>query len=114
MVNITINGKDFEAAEGSNLLDFCEKKGIHIPHLCHKKGLSPVGVCRLCLVKVTGMRGLVPACTTKITQGMQVVTHDEEINALRRLNLEMLLSEHEHNCLVCESNGRTEWQNLVS
>ncbi len=113
MVNITINGKDFKAAEGSNLLDFCEENGIHIPHLCHKKGLSPVGVCRLCLVKVSGMRGLVPACNTKITQGMQVITHDEEINALRRLNLEMLLSEHEHNCLVCESNGRCELQNLV-
>ncbi len=113
MVNITINGKNFEAAEGSNLLNFCENNGIHIPHLCHKKGLSPVGVCRLCLVKVSGMRGLVPACTTKIAQGMQVVTHDEEINALRRLNLEMLLSEHEHNCLVCESNGRCELQNLV-
>ena len=113
MVYVNINGKDFEAAEGSNLLDVCENNGIHIPHLCHKKGLSSVGVCRLCLVKVSGMRGLVPACSTKVTKGMQVITHDEEINDLRRLNLEMLLSEHEHNCLVCESNGRCELQNLV-
>ena len=113
MVYITINGNDFEAAEGSNLLDVCENNGIHIPHLCHKKGLSPVGVCRLCLVKVSGMRGLVPACSTKVTKEMQVITNDEEIHALRRLNLEMLLSEHDHNCLVCESNGRCELQNLV-
>jgi formate dehydrogenase alpha subunit len=113
MVNVNINGKDFKAAEGSNLLDVCEDNGIHIPHLCHKKGLSPVGVCRLCLVKVSGMRGLVPACSTKVTEGMQVITDDQEINDLRRLNLEMLLSEHEHNCLTCESNGRCELQNLV-
>ncbi|MGD8893622.1 MAG: 2Fe-2S iron-sulfur cluster-binding protein, partial [Desulfobacterales bacterium] len=100
MVNVNINGKDFKAAEGSNLLDVCKDNGIHIPHLCHKKGLSPVGVCRLCLVKVSGMRGLVPACSTKVTEGMQVITDDQEINDLRRLNLEMLLSEHEHNCLT--------------
>lgn len=113
MVDIRINGIKFEAEEGSNLLDVCQEKGIQVPHLCHKKGLTPVGVCRLCLVKVSGMRGLVPACCTQVSQGMEVVTEDEEINEHRRINLEMLLSEHEHNCLTCESNGNCELQDLV-
>jgi NADH dehydrogenase/NADH:ubiquinone oxidoreductase subunit G len=113
MVNIVINGKTCEAEEGAILLDTCEENGFPIPHLCYKKGLSSVGTCRLCLVKVRGMRGLVPSCSTKVTEGMRIITEDEEINELRRLNLEMLLSEHEHNCLTCESNGHCELQDLI-
>lgn len=113
MVNIVINGKTCEAEEGSILLDACEENGFPIPHLCYKKGLSSVGICRLCLVKVRGMRGLVPSCSTKVTEGMKIITEDEEINELRRLNLEMLLSEHEHSCLTCESNGHCELQDLI-
>lgn len=113
MLEIIVNGKKIKAKEGSNLLDTCIENGIQIPHLCHKKGLSPVGVCRLCLVKVTGMRGLVPSCCTQVSGGMEVITDDEEINELRKTNLEMLLSEHEHNCMTCESNGRCELQELV-
>jgi formate dehydrogenase alpha subunit len=113
MVTININGKDIQAAQGANLLEVCEANGFPIPHLCHKKGLTPAGVCRLCLVKIEGMRGLVPSCCTEVTDGMEVITEDEEINAHRRLNLEMLLSENEHNCLTCESNGNCELQDLV-
>jgi len=113
MVTITVDGKKLEAPAGANLLDVCRENGIDIPHLCHKKGLSPVGVCRLCLVKVTGMRGLAPACCTQVKEDMEVVTEDEEIHELRRTNLEMLLSEHEHNCLTCESNGNCELEDLV-
>ncbi len=113
MVTITIDEKSVEAPAGENLLDVCLENGIDVPHLCHKKGLSPVGVCRLCLVKVSDMRGLVPACCTEVREGMAVTTEDEEINELRRMNLEMLLSEHEHNCLTCESNGNCELQDLV-
>jgi formate dehydrogenase alpha subunit len=113
MVKININGKTVKARKGSNLLDVCETNGFSIPHLCHKKNLTPVGVCRLCIVKVTGMRGLVPSCCTKVAEGMEVITEDEEINALRRLNLEMLISENEHNCMTCESNGNCELQDLV-
>ncbi len=113
MVAITINGKNIEAPVDANLLDVCLENGFDVPHLCHKKGLSPVGACRLCLVKVTDMRGLVPSCCTPVREGMEVITEDEEINALRRMNLEMLLSEHEHNCLTCESNGNCELQDLI-
>ncbi|MEZ4601135.1 MAG: formate dehydrogenase subunit alpha [Syntrophotaleaceae bacterium] len=113
MVTIHINGKPCIAEEGSVLLNACEENGFPIPHLCHKEGLSSVGVCRLCLVKVEGMRGLVPSCSTKVTDGMKVTTEDEEINRFRRLNLEMILSEHEHNCLLCESCGRCELQELA-
>lgn len=113
MADILINGKTFKAEVGDNLLDVCEEKGFKIPHLCYKEGLSPVGACRLCLIKVKGMRGLVAACCTIVADGMEVITEDEELNELRRLQLEMILSEHEHNCLTCESNGKCELQDLI-
>jgi formate dehydrogenase alpha subunit len=113
MIQIVINGKTCAAEENSLLLDACEKNGFPIPHLCHKEGLSPAGVCRLCIVRVKGMKGFVPSCSTLVSEGMEVTTEDEEINRLRRINLEMILSEHEHNCLICEKSGQCELQNLA-
>lgn len=113
MITILINGKPCTVQENTLLLAACEDNGFKIPHLCHKEGLSSAGVCRLCLVKVKGMRGLVPSCSTLVTEGMEVITEDEEINQLRRINLEMILSEHEHNCLTCEICGRCELQDLA-
>ena len=113
MADILINGNALKAEVGDNLLDVCEENGFKIPHLCYKDGLSSVGACRLCLVKVKGMRGLVAACCTIVAEGMEVITEDEELNELRRLQLEMILSEHEHNCLTCESNGKCELQDLI-
>ncbi|RQW83966.1 MAG: formate dehydrogenase subunit alpha [Geobacter sp.] len=113
MITILINGKPYSAEENTTLLAACEANGFKIPHLCHKEGLSSVGVCRLCIVKVKGMRGLVPSCSTTVSEGMDVITEDEEINRYRRLNLEMILSEHEHDCLVCEKCGSCELQELA-
>ena len=113
MITILINGKACTVQENTLLLAACEDNGFKIPHLCYKEGLSSVGVCRLCIVKVKGMRGLVPSCCTTVADGMEVITEDEEIDRFRRINLEMILSEHEHNCLTCESCGRCELQDLA-
>ena len=116
-LEIIVNGKHCTAEQGENLLDACEKNGIKIPHLCYRKGLSAPGACRLCLVKIEGERGLVPACRETVSQGMEVVTDDEELRYLRRANLEFLLSAHEHNCLLCGETrivrGTCELQTLV-
>lgn len=113
MITILINGTSCVVEENTLLLTACENNGFKIPHLCYKEGLSSVGVCRLCLVKVKGMRGLVPSCSTVVSEGMEVITEDEEINRYRRINLEMILSEHEHDCLVCEKCGACQLQELA-
>ncbi len=113
MIQLVINGKTCSAKKNSLVLSACEENGFPIPHLCHKEGLSPAGSCRLCIVKIKGMKGLVPSCCTLVSEGMEVTTEDEEINRLRRINLEMILSEHEHNCLTCEKSGQCELQNLA-
>lgn len=118
MVTITVNGKQYKAEKGTLLLDACLQNGIMIPHLCHRSDLSPHGACRLCLVKVKGARGLVASCSTIVSDGMEVVTEDDELNHYRERILQLLLASHEHECLYCSKGnpsiaGSCELQNLV-
>lgn len=91
---ITIDGKKIEAQEGDNLLQVALDNGIDIPYLCYHKKLSPTGACRMCVTKIEGQRGLVMSCTVKVTEGMQVIAFDEEIEKARKHTLEYLLAEH--------------------
>ncbi len=113
LVEITINGKKYQSKQGENLLVACEEHGFKIPHLCFKECLKSVGACRLCLVKVEGMRGLVPSCTTTVSEGMKIITDDNELYKYRRMILELILAAHEHNCLFCPSNTKCELQDLI-
>jgi ferredoxin len=113
LVEISINGKKYQCKRGENLLVACEEHGYKIPHLCFKECLKSVGACRLCLVKVEGMRGLVPSCTTTVAEGMNVITNDNELYKYRRMILELILAAHEHNCLFCPSNTKCELQDLI-
>ncbi|WP_238472755.1 FAD-dependent oxidoreductase [Desulforamulus profundi] len=103
-VRITIDGKEILAEEGSNLLEVARKNGFEIPSLCHDPRLEPFGSCRLCLVEIEGARGMVQSCGAKVLKGMVVRTNTENITALRRLAVELLLSEHCGDCVApCQS-----------
>lgn len=112
-VTLTIDGKKIGAKEGANLLEVCKKNGFDIPHLCHMEGLSPVGACRLCLVRIKGSEGLVPSCCTEVKEGMDVITEDDEIKEFRRITLELLLASYEHNCLYCVKDGTCEFREVI-
>ncbi len=113
MINLTIDGKLIKAKEGSFILEVALDNEIEIPHLCYQSGLSSAGACRVCLVKVKDRPELITSCTTEVSEGMKVITEDEEIIKARRLMVELILSEREHNCLICEKNGDCELQDLV-
>ncbi|TKJ44994.1 formate dehydrogenase subunit alpha [Candidatus Aerophobetes bacterium Ae_b3a] len=113
VINLSIDGKPIKAKEGSHILEVALDKGIEVPHLCHQSGLSSTGACRVCLVKVKGRPELITSCTTEVSQGTEIITKDEEIIKARRLMVELILSEREHNCLICEKNGDCELQDLV-
>lgn len=83
------------------VLEAARAQGIDIPSLCAHPGLSPYGGCRLCLVEIRGRKGFVPACSTDVEEGLDVLSETPEIRKLRRINLELILSEHPHACLVC-------------
>ncbi|MBE0677122.1 MAG: molybdopterin-dependent oxidoreductase, partial [Bacteroidales bacterium] len=95
MVTLTIDNKTITAPEGSNLLEVARSNGIAVPGLCYHRKLTPTGACRLCLVKIEGMRGLVTSCTIKVTEGMKVTAFDDELEDTRRLLLNYLLYEHD-------------------
>lgn len=92
-VCITIDGKEFLAERGTLLIEAAREAGFDIPSLCWHRKLSPTGACRLCIVKVEGMRGLVTSCSTPVAEGMKVVAFDQELEDERRFLLASLMSE---------------------
>jgi predicted molibdopterin-dependent oxidoreductase YjgC len=89
-VKITIDGAQIEVAEGATLLDAARAAGIETPTLCYADTLTPVNVCRVCVVELEGARTLVPACSRKAQDGMVVHTDSERVRTSRRLVLELL------------------------
>ena len=107
---LTIDDRLVSAAEDQTILQAAEEAGITIPTLCHLDGLSDIGACRLCLVEVKGINRLIPACVTRVTEGMVVRTNTERLRHYRRMVLELLFAERNHVCAVCVSNGHCELQ----
>ena len=110
---LTIDGKQISAEEGETILQAATEAGIKIPTLCHLEGVYDIGACRLCLVEVTGTPKLLPACTLKVAEGMEVSTNSERLNKYRRMTLELLFAERNHVCAVCVANGHCELQSLA-
>jgi bidirectional [NiFe] hydrogenase diaphorase subunit len=110
---LKLDDQDVGAHEHQTILDVARENGIAIPTLCHLEGLSDVGACRLCLVEVKGARRLLPACVTRVEEGMEVTTHSETLAKYRRMILELFFSERNHICSVCVSNGHCELQGLA-
>ncbi|MBO3800336.1 MAG: (2Fe-2S)-binding protein [Candidatus Brockarchaeota archaeon] len=113
-VDIIIDGKIVKAREGENLLKVARENSIDIPGLCYYEKTSPTGVCRLCVVKIEGQRALVPACMTKITNGMKITAFDEELEGYRKTLLELIASEHNFSCTGCSKMEKCELLRLIA
>lgn len=98
-IHITIDGKRVGARAGETILAAARRAGIDIPTLCHDDKLEPYASCWICAVKVKDEPRLRPACATKASDGMEIVTRDDEIFAARKLCIELLLSDHCGECL---------------
>ncbi len=112
-LSIVIDGRAVDARPGESVLAAARRHGIDIPGLCYHPRLTPTGGCRLCLVKVEGHPGTTTACTLEASDGLAVTAFDEELEADRRGLIELLLAEHNCDCVVCESAGRCELQDLA-
>jgi len=111
-VKLTIDDREIETQEGKSLLQASLDGGVYIPHLCHHGDLSPIGACRLCVVEVDGMEGLVTACTTPAAEGMRVRTKGPSIDHARRLAMELMLAGHPPDCGTCIKYLNCELQSL--
>lgn len=98
-INITLNGKQVACESGQTILQVAQSNGANIPTLCHDEILEPFGSCWICVVEVKGARGFVPACATKVADGMTVDTESERITAARQMCLQLLLSNHHGDCV---------------
>ena len=113
MINIKINGKDYSVPKGITVLEAAKMANIDIPTLCYLKDINEIGACRLCLVEVKGARGLVTACVYPVDrEGMEIVTNSPAIMKSRKMNLELLLSNHDRKCLSCVRSTTCELQKL--
>ena len=92
VVELTVDGTPVRVTEGSTILDACKRAGIETPTLCYGDTLTPVNVCRVCVVELEGARTLVPSCSRKVEDGMVVQTDSERVRTSRRLVLELLAS----------------------
>ncbi len=114
-ISLTIDGREVKAPRGSTVLQAALAAGIDIPHLCHQPelGLPPTGACRLCLVEVEGARGPVASCVHPAAEGMVVHTSTPKLEAHRRMVLDLLLSNHPHDCMTCEQAGACALQDYA-
>ncbi len=112
LIDIKINGTDFQVEEGITMLDAAKKAQVNIPTLCKHEDLEAWGGCGLCIVKVEGSKKTMRACATPVSPGINIITHDPEIVKVRKTVLELILSNHPNDCLRCGRNGNCELQRL--
>ncbi len=110
-VTIYIQEKRIEAQKGANLLKVARDNGFDIPGLCFHEKLTPSGACRLCMVRVDGRP--TPACNVEISDGLEVVAFDDELEAWRRRVMDLLFAEHDCSCIDCNAAGNCELQDLA-
>lgn len=97
-LNIILNGNIVTGLKGETILDLCKRNQIEIPTLCHDPRIEPFTSCYVCVVEVEGMKGLQPSCSTKITEGMKIETHNDKVFKARKTALDLLLSNHYADC----------------
>ncbi|MDF6470781.1 2Fe-2S iron-sulfur cluster-binding protein, partial [Escherichia coli] len=105
MVEIEIDGKKVEVAEGSLVMEAARQTGTYIPHFCYHRKLSVAANCRMCLVEVEKAPKALPACATPVTAGMKVFTNSEKAVKAQKSVMEFLLINHPLDCPICDQGG---------
>ena len=113
-VPLTIDGIKTEAPENTTVLEAARNTGIYIPSLCADPDLEPYGACRLCLVEIENQEGLPASCMTPVAEGMVVHTDTVRVNDVRRRLVELLMSDHPQDCLLCAKNQRCDLQKIAA
>lgn len=104
-----IDGKEVEFTDEPNLLEVIRKAGMNVPTFCYRPDLTSFGACRMCVVEVEG-RGIQSSCTMPPEAGLKIHLNTEKTRRIRKTVLELLLANHDRNCLTCEKSGNCELQ----
>ncbi len=111
-VKVTINNIKISVPENYTVLEAAREAGVHIPTLCYLKGLNEVGACRVCVVEVEGARTLQASCVLPVREGMVVKTNTKRVRDSQKVTTELLLANHNRECLTCSRSQNCELQNL--
>ena len=113
MLEIEIDGKALQVADGSTIIEAAHQLGTYIPHFCYHKKLSIAANCRMCLVQVEKAPKPMPACATIVTNGMKVFTHSDLAVKAQKAVMEFLLINHPLDCPICDQGGECQLQDLA-
>ncbi len=112
MINLTLNGKNVKAKQGSTILQAAAQNGINIPTLCYLENIHKFGGCRICLVEVQGAKTLQASCMVEAKEGMVINTNTKRVQNARKVMYQLLMSNHPDDCLKCVRNQSCELQAL--
>ena len=112
MINLTINGIPCQTEKGTTILQAARNNGIHVPSLCHLKDIHKYGTCRICVVEQVGAKNLQASCMVEAQEGMEIYTHSERVRKARKTLYQLMISDHNKNCLSCLRNQDCELQAL--
>jgi len=110
---LVIDGRQIAFIDGKTVLQVARENGFYIPTLCFHPRTGPASMCRVCLVEVEGMRALQPSCSLLATDGMKVFTASQRVIDARKMVVNLLLANGNHDCLSCEVNGTCELQDAA-
>lgn len=113
MVNLIIDNRPVQVPENTSILAAAADLGIKIPTLCYLKDINEIGACRVCVVEVEGSDRLCAACDTPVEEGMVVRTNSRRVREARKATVEMILSQHDGNCVTCLKNGNCTLQSVA-
>ncbi len=113
MALITINDKEYQVEDGLSILEAVRAQGMEIPTLCYHPELSISGGCRLCLVEDLESNQLIPSCSTEVSDGLKINIDNERVERARKSVVDLLLSDHPLDCMVCEADGNCTLQDLA-
>lgn len=110
MVNLTIDGKKISVEENTTIMEAAASNGIPIPKLCYLKGINEIAACRVCVVELEGKEKLITSCNNVVKEGMVIYTNSPKVRRHRRTTVELILSQHDCECVTCSRSGNCSLQ----
>ena len=114
MVKLTIDNIPVEVSENTTILEAAKVAGINMPTLCYLKDINEIAACRVCIVEIEGMDRLISSCNNSVREGMKVYTNSPKVREARRVNVELILSQHNTNCAYCSRSGNCALQKVAN
>ena len=114
MVNLKIDGKAISVEENTTIMEAAAQNGIPIPKLCYLKGINEIAACRVCVVELEGKEKLITSCNNVAEEGMVIYTNSPKVRRHRRTNVELILSQHDCQCVSCARSGNCSLQAVAN